>query len=95
MVLLKVQLSGFCRPQNGHWLNAASRYGIVVICDVKDGALILTGKLFEYLASGTEMLSIGPVNGNAAAILKQTGRKPMLAFSNGEEIKKKAIGGCH
>jgi glycosyltransferase involved in cell wall biosynthesis len=61
---------------------------LFVIPDVKDGALILTGKLFEYLASGTEMLSIGPVNGNAAEILKQTGRKPMLAFSNGEELKK-------
>lgn len=61
---------------------------LFIIPNVKDADLILTGKLFEYLASGTEMLSIGPVNGNAAEILKQTGRKPMLAFSNGEDIKK-------
>ena len=61
---------------------------LFVIPDVKDGALILTGKLFEYLASGTEMLSIGPVNGNAAEILKQTGRKPIIAVADGEELKK-------
>ena len=36
---------------------------LFVIPDVKDGALILTGKLFEYLASKSEIISFGPVNG--------------------------------
>lgn len=58
---------------------------LFVIPDVKDGALILTGKLFEYLASKTELISFGPVNGNAAEILTQTGRKKMLGFTDTTE----------
>jgi glycosyltransferase involved in cell wall biosynthesis len=33
----------------------------------------LPGKFFEYLASGKPILGIGPVNGDAAQILQQTG----------------------
>lgn len=34
----------------------------------------LPGKFFEYLASGNPILAIGPVDGDAAAILKETGQ---------------------
>ncbi len=61
---------------------------LFVIPDVKDNALILTGKLFEYLASKSEMISFGPLNGNAAEILKQTGRKPMIDFAGEADTKK-------
>jgi glycosyltransferase involved in cell wall biosynthesis len=61
---------------------------LFVIPEVKDNALILTGKLFEYLASKSEMISFGPVNGNAADILKLTGRKPMIYFPDEVETKK-------
>ncbi len=61
---------------------------LFVIPDVKDNALILTGKLFEYLASKSEIISFGPVNGNAAEILNQTGRKTMVDFADEAETKK-------
>ncbi|MFN8286753.1 MAG: glycosyltransferase [Chitinophagales bacterium] len=61
---------------------------LFAIPDVKGNELILTGKLFEYLASKTEMISFGPVQGNAADILKQTGRKAMIDFKDGAEIQK-------
>lgn len=61
---------------------------LFVIPDVKDNALILTGKLFEYLASKAEMISFGPSDGNAAEILKQTGRKKMIDFKDDVEAKK-------
>jgi glycosyltransferase involved in cell wall biosynthesis len=61
---------------------------LFVIPYVKDNALILTGKLFEYLASNTEIISFGPVNGNAAEILKQTERKAMIDFGDLAETKK-------
>jgi hypothetical protein len=32
----------------------------------------LPGKFFEYLASGNPILAIGPINGDAADVLKQT-----------------------
>lgn len=60
---------------------------LFVIPDVADNHLIMTGKLFEYLASCTELLSIGPVDGNAAHVLQQTGRKPMLHYTDVNAIR--------
>lgn len=58
---------------------------LFAIPDVKDNALILTGKLFEYLASKSNILSYGPVNGNAAEILQSTGRNNMIDFADTNE----------
>lgn len=58
---------------------------LFAIPDVKDNALILTGKLFEYLASKSNILSYGPVNGNAAEILQSTGRNKMIDFADTNE----------
>lgn len=43
---------------------------------------ILTGKFFEYLASGRPVLGIGPVDGDAAEILNQTGAGNMVGFDD-------------
>ncbi len=40
----------------------------------EDNNLILTGKIFEYLGSGTPILLLGPVEGDAARIVKETGQ---------------------
>jgi hypothetical protein len=45
-----------------------------------DNERILTGKIFEYLASGNRMLSIGPENGDAARLLAEAGKPPMLDY---------------
>lgn len=58
---------------------------LFAIPDVKDNALILTGKLFEYLASKTNIISYGPVHGNAAEILQSTGRNNMIDFTDSNE----------
>ena len=50
---------------------------------------ILTGKIFEYLASGTPMLSIGPLDGDAAHILSRAGRYPMIDYADQELIEKR------
>jgi glycosyltransferase involved in cell wall biosynthesis len=44
---------------------------LLVIPDVKENKGILTGKLFEYLAAKRPILCIGPVDGDAAAIIQQ------------------------
>jgi len=46
---------------------------LLVIPDVQENKGILTGKLFEYLATGNFILGIGPQEGAAAKILQQTG----------------------
>lgn len=62
---------------------------LFVIPNVRDNQLILTGKLFEYMASNRQMLSIGPVQGNAAKILSESDRGQMLDYEDETGIRKR------
>ena len=53
-----------------------------------DNKGILTGKIFEYLASGSPLLSIGPPDGDAAKIIKEVDGGPMFDYNEKEGIKK-------
>jgi len=48
---------------------------------------LLTGKLFEYLASGRPILCIGPEDGDAARILKETQSGVTVRFEDKEKMK--------
>ena len=48
--------------------------------------LIITGKLFEYLATANPILAIGPTNGNASALLKDAQRDEMLEYDDKDNI---------
>jgi len=52
---------------------------------------ILTGKLFEYLASETQLFSIGPVDGDAAKILQECGRMKMIDYADLNSMKEKVF----
>jgi len=45
---------------------------LLIIPDTPDNQGIVTGKLFEYLATGNPILAIGPINGDAAQIIRET-----------------------
>jgi len=45
---------------------------LLIINKVKNNKGILTGKIFEYIGSGVPVLGIGPEDGEAAQILKET-----------------------
>jgi len=75
----------FVKHQQAIELMQQAHLLLFAIPDVKDNALILTGKLFEYLASKSNIISYGPVNGNAAEILQNTGRKNMIDFADTNE----------
>jgi glycosyltransferase involved in cell wall biosynthesis len=47
---------------------------------------LLPGKLFEYIATGLPVLGIGPVEGNAAALLKSSGAGVMFGKDQAESI---------
>lgn len=47
---------------------------------------ILTGKLFEYLASRRPILSIGPTDGNAADILTECDKDGMIDYRDSAEM---------
>ena len=48
---------------------------------------LVTGKLFEYMASGRPILCIGPEDGDAARILKETQAGQTVSFGDKEKIK--------
>ncbi len=59
---------------------------LLVIPNVAHNEGILTGKLFEYLATGVPILGLGPVNGDAAGILEKVGAGRMFAYDNSSSI---------
>ena len=48
---------------------------------------ILTGKFFEYLAAKRPILAVGPIDGDAAHILNETGAGKMLDFEDEKATK--------
>ena len=50
---------------------------------------ITSGKIFEYMASRTQILSIGPVDGEAAWILDKGKRDPIIDYDDKNEIKQR------
>jgi glycosyltransferase involved in cell wall biosynthesis len=60
---------------------------LFLIPDSPNNEQIITGKIFEYLASRTPLLSIGPSGGDAATILAGCERKPMIDYHQKGSIK--------
>lgn len=56
-----------------------------------ESAAILTGKFFEYIASGNPILAFGPTNGDLAEALKNSKSGTIVEFNNREAIKESLI----
>ena len=61
---------------------------LLIIPDAGDNRLIITGKIFEYIASGTQVLCLGPVDGDAAGIISQLGAGTTLDYNDQDSIVK-------
>ena len=59
---------------------------LLIIPEIENNKGILTGKLFEYLATGNPILNIGPKDGDAAAILKENAYSITLNPNEKQEI---------
>jgi glycosyltransferase involved in cell wall biosynthesis len=59
---------------------------LLIIPDHHSNKGIITGKLFEYLASGKPVLCIGPGDGDAAEILKITAHGETAAYNQADSI---------
>lgn len=53
-----------------------------------ESAAILTGKFFEYLASGAPILAFGPVNGDLAKALQETASGTIIDFEDKEGTRR-------
>ena len=53
--------------------------------------LIITGKLFEYIATGNSILGIGPVDGDASALLRDANREPLSDYLDCYRMKSNVL----
>ena len=57
---------------------------LLIIPRTADNACIITSKIFEYIGASKPVLTYGPVDGDAAAILKTTGRGTVVDYEDSE-----------
>lgn len=60
---------------------------LFLLANVEESKLLMTGKVFEYLPTGTEMMGIGPTDGSAQEVMDITQREPMLFYTDKEGMK--------
>ena len=60
---------------------------LLIIPVHKSNRSIITGKIFEYIASGKPIVCVGPPDGDAAEILKETGHGRMFSYSDSKGIQ--------
>lgn len=68
-------------------MQQSSQVLLLLINNTPNAKGILTGKLFEYLASGRPILCIGPEDGDAAQILNETKAGTTVRFDDKEKMK--------
>ncbi|MCZ2099985.1 MAG: glycosyltransferase family 4 protein [Chitinophagales bacterium] len=64
-----------------------ARILLLIINRTSNNGSILTGKIFEYVASGRPILLIGPKDGDAADILLHAGQNSIFDYQDVQEIK--------
>ena len=64
---------------------------LFVIPKSENNKLIITGKLFEYLATGNSILGIGPVDGDASVLLQDANREPLSDYLNKNIMKSQVL----
>ncbi len=67
--------------------------GALLLCinRVPGAKMIVTGKVFEYLASGRPVVGVGPVAGDAAHILRETGAGHLYDWDDAAGIKAEIV----
>jgi hypothetical protein len=68
-----------------------SRLLLLLVNDTKNSKGILTGKFFEYMASGSPILAIGPVDGELAKIMGETQCGRMSGFADELSLEKNIL----
>ena len=69
-------------------IQESSQVLLLLVNNAPNAKGILTGKLYEYLASGRPILAIGPEDGDAAQVIKETNAGITVGFEDKEKMKK-------
>src|SRR5258706_2901532 len=64
---------------------------VLLLCIFEQTKFVVTGKLFEYLACKRSILCVGPIDGDAAAVVKETGAGMSFSFADKIGIKEHLI----
>ncbi|MCE5348262.1 MAG: glycosyltransferase family 4 protein [Bacteroidales bacterium] len=83
-----VQFLPFVNHQDAIKYMMGSSALLLIIPDHQSNRSIITGKLFEYLASGKPVLCIGPEDGDAAGILSSTSHGICAGYDDNEGIRR-------
>jgi len=65
---------------------------LLLINNTPNAKLILTGKIFEYLASKRPIICIGPVDGDAATVIRESGCGRVYDFEEVNKLKADLMG---
>ncbi len=84
-------IQGYVKHHEATRIMSDSDLLLFVIPNAENNKLIITGKLFEYLATANPMLSIGPTDGNAAQIIEEANRDKMINYSDISAIKERLL----
>ena len=68
-----------------------SRVLLMVEIDSEDAKVIIPGKLFEYMASGTPIIAVGPTATDVETILKSTNTGHYFYYNGKEQIKSQIL----
>ena len=69
----------------------SSRVLLMVEIDSEDTKVIIPGKLFEYMASGTPIMAVGPKDSDVETILKSTNTGQYFYYNDEEQIKSQIL----
>lgn len=86
-----VEVEGFVPHHEATQRMQAANMLLFIVPNTSGNKLILTGKIFEYLATRRPILSIGPKSGNASDVISEAGRDPMVDYLSREDIKKQIL----
>lgn len=83
---ISVELTGYVDHSKSIEYLFLSDLLLMVVPRVKNNRGIITGKFFEYLASGKPVLAIGPVDGDLAGLIVETNCGRIFGYEDAEGI---------
>lgn len=88
----KVLFRGHQSHEKALQIMLSSHLLYLAIPEVPNNEGILTGKLFEYLASGAAIACVGPTEGNASQILKECKAGKCVNYNAVDDLKNVIVG---
>jgi glycosyltransferase involved in cell wall biosynthesis len=82
-----IEFCGYVAHEDAIRYQNSSRLLLLMINNTSNNKSILTGKIFEYMASGRPILCIGPKDGDAADILLNSGYSSIYEYQDKVGIK--------